>query len=110
MTAADDYLWTQPDLQNCDCVTMVQDIAPDELLDRLGATERGGPVDFAGLCQLPPDGPIVVGFEVEDGEDDDYEIGPVQEASYALMEHLTGVRLTPELVTATIFTTGPVAG
>jgi hypothetical protein len=36
-----------------------------------------------------------LGLEVEDSGDDD-TIGPVHEAAYALMEHLTGVRLTPE--------------
>jgi len=47
-------------------------------------TNPGGPTSMARL-----------GFEVEESEDDDYEIGPVHEASYALMEHLTGIRLTP---------------
>lgn len=183
MTSAADYAWTGTGLAQCFCFTLVRGIGAAELLDRLAATGRGGPVSLDELRSSAYDvditsrlalsgakdldgwtawvepsgfaatqseplsaagGRVVViennpkgggdfrwfedgelklrfepafagerdgsdpdalydemerlGFEVEEDADDDYEIGPVSEATYALMEHLTGIRLTPQLL------------
>ncbi|GAA1695522.1 hypothetical protein GCM10009745_46650 [Kribbella yunnanensis] len=54
------------------------------------ACERGGSEPDGLYDEMERLGP-----DVDDTGGDD-NIGPVQEAAYALMEHLTGVRLTAE--------------
>ncbi|MFB6724566.1 DUF6461 domain-containing protein [Kribbella sp. NPDC056345] len=188
MASPEDYAWTQRGHAPYFCVSMLRGITADELLDRLAAQERGGPMTlpeaversfavesssgtalsaartldegwtlwvepngfaaaWAGALSAGSrlvvieenpkgggnfcwyeDGELKLRFEPafaceRDGSDpdslydemerlglevvdsgDDYDIGPVHEAAYALMEHLTEVRLTPEHFAGTFVT------
>jgi hypothetical protein len=95
---ADDYAWFTSDPANgIDfCLTFVHGLEPDEILARFDGTE---PVRRTGTDPDRLAGELArVGFEP--GPDHSLRY---QQRTLALTEHLTGIRLTPDLLDTTMF-------